>query len=130
RALPGATAPIMAAASSASLDRFRDDIARAADEALARLDAAPTVAALEEVRVAALGKKGTLSALLRQMGAMDPAERPAAGALVNAAKERVAALLDARRADLARREAAARLDAETLDISLPGTRPARGHLHP
>jgi phenylalanyl-tRNA synthetase alpha chain len=119
-----------APSSSVSIERFRDDVAGAADEALSRLASAASVADLEAARVAILGKKGSLSLLLRQMGAMDAADRPAAGAAVNEAKERVAARLDELMATHAAREAADRLDAERVDITLPATRQPLGTLHP
>jgi len=99
---------------------------------LADIAGAPDEAALETVRVAALGKKGSISELLATLGRMAPEERKSAGAAINVAKDRVTTALAARK--LVLREAAldARLAAEALDVTLPvrdnGT--ASGRLHP
>jgi phenylalanyl-tRNA synthetase alpha chain len=120
----------MSAAASATLRDFKTSAQKAADETLERIEAAQTVADLEKIRVEALGKKGALSLLLRGMGSMDAAERPEAGQIVNDAKDRVAARLDERRSQWEARESAARLQAEAVDVTLPGVRPRRGHPHP
>src|SRR5690606_37629680 len=88
--------------------------------------------ALEAVRVAALGKKGTLSEELKKLGGMDAEGRRSYGAAVNAVKERVTEALSVRRAVLKEAALAARLAAETVDVTLP-VRPGPaeiGRLHP
>jgi phenylalanyl-tRNA synthetase alpha chain len=85
---------------------------------------------LIEARARFLGKKGSVSSLLRGLGGLAPAERAALGAEANAAKERIEALAAARRAELERAEAAHALAAGRLDVSLPGAAPPRGRLHP
>lgn len=116
--------------SEPSLDAFARQVADLADGLIARIHAATDTAALNDLRVEALGKKGSLTAMLRSMGQLPPAERPGAGQLVNAAKERVAQALDSRINDVAALELEARLRAEQIDITLPGTAPTRGYLHP
>jgi phenylalanyl-tRNA synthetase alpha chain len=106
------------------------DIEQLAASALADIAAATTTAALEDLRVAVLGKSGTLTALLKQLGALAPDERKQRGAEVNLAKERVADALSARKDELDRAETAARLVAERVDITLPGRNGDRGGLHP
>jgi phenylalanyl-tRNA synthetase alpha chain len=96
-------------------------IATAADEA-----------ALENVRVAALGKKGTISAELAKLGKMSPDERKAAGAAINAIKDKVTEALAARRNILKEAALEARLAGETIDVTLPvrETGVETGRIHP
>jgi phenylalanyl-tRNA synthetase alpha chain len=85
---------------------------------------------LIEARARFLGKKGSVSSLLRGLGGLAPAERAALGAEANAAKQRIEALAAARREELERAEEAQALAAGRLDVSLPGAAPPRGRLHP
>jgi phenylalanyl-tRNA synthetase alpha chain len=100
------------------------------ERALADVQAAADVAALDEVRVRLLGKKGALTEQLKSLGALPAAERPVVGAKINEAKLAVQSALEARRAHL---EAAA-LDAElakgAIDVTLPGRGQEPGSLHP
>ncbi len=108
------------------------DLAAHESRTLDAVAAAPDEAALDQVRVAALGKKGSISALLATLGKMAPDERKARGAEINAVKDKVAAALDARRETLKEAAIEARLKAEVVDISLPG-RPGPlelGRIHP
>ncbi len=99
---------------------------------LAEVGAADTEAALDAVRVAALGKKGSVSSLMAALGRMSPEERKTRGAALNLLKDRVSAALGERREELAARAMAARLASETLDVSLPvrETPVLAGRLHP
>jgi len=108
------------------------DLAALEQQTLAEIDAADTETALEAVRVAALGKKGTISALLSTLGRMSPEERKTQGALINALKDRVVERLGERRAVLEKQTLAARLEAERMDVTLPCPSGAleRGRLHP
>jgi phenylalanyl-tRNA synthetase alpha chain len=101
--------------------RILADIANASDEA-----------ALEAVRVAALGKKGEMSALLATLGKMSPDERKTEGAKINLAKDAVTQALSARREVLRSAALDARLKSETIDITLPlRDAPAdAGRIHP
>ena len=99
-------------------------------EALREVAACSALAALEECRVRWLGKKGGLTEQLKALGALPAAERPAAGARINAAKEQVQQALDARRAELERAQDEARLASGALDVTLPGRGEERGSLHP
>jgi phenylalanyl-tRNA synthetase alpha chain len=97
------------------------DIASAGDEA-----------AIEAVRIAALGKKGSVSERLKTLGAMSPEERQTMGPAINGLKARVTEALAARKADLRDAAIDARLAAEKLDVTLP-VRPSpaeRGRIHP
>jgi len=88
------------------------------------------MAALDAVRVAYLGKKGEITAQLKDLGQLPGEERPAAGQAINRVKQQIQQLLEARRAELSDEAIAERLRSETVDISLPGRRIAAGGLHP
>ena len=85
---------------------------------------------LEEARQKVLGKKGTLTALLRSMGQLSPEERPAAGQLINAGREMISAMLDARSAALMAVEKEAKLRRDTIDVTEPRDLPRIGTAHP
>ena len=86
--------------------------------------------ALEEVRLAALGKKGEISAMMATLGKMDPDTRKAAGASLNALKDEIDAALRARKSGLADAALDERLRTEWLDVTLPGRPRPRGTIHP
>ena len=88
-------------------------------ELLAQIAAAGDEATLEAVRVAALGKKGSISALLATLGKLSPDERKLRGAAINAVKDEVSAALAARKEKLRSAALDARLASETLDVTLP-----------
>src|SRR6516225_7252441 len=99
---------------------------------LGQIAGAPDETALEAVRVAALGKKGSISALLATLGKMSPEERKTQGAAINLAKDRVTQALAARREILKSAALDARLATETIDVTLP-LREAlaeQGRIHP
>ena len=85
---------------------------------------------LEAARVRYLGRKGELTALLKSLGRMDAAERPRAGAAINAAKEQLQAAIAKRKRALAAEQLALAIADESVDVTLPGRRPAAGGLHP
>jgi phenylalanyl-tRNA synthetase alpha chain len=87
-------------------------------------------AALEEVRLAALGKKGEISALMATLGKMDPEERKATGARLNLLKDEIDAALRARKTALADAALDERLKTEWLDVTLPGRPRRMGTIHP
>jgi phenylalanyl-tRNA synthetase alpha chain len=101
-------------------------------ETLAAIAAATDEAALEAVRIAALGKTGTISALLKTLGAMTPDERKERGPLINGLRDTVSSALAAARETLADAALNARLASERIDVSLPVRDSAeqRGRLHP
>jgi phenylalanyl-tRNA synthetase alpha chain len=107
-----------------------EDLQALTGQAEAAVDAAASVAELEEIRVAYLGKKGRLTEQLKALGQLPAEERPAAGQAINAAKQRVTERLDARRAALAHAELDAALESERVDVTLPGRGDAAGGLHP
>lgn len=98
--------------------------------ARAAADGADSEAALQEVRVRFLGKKGELTAIMKGMGLLAPEERPLVGALANLAKEELEALFDNRQQAVRRAEISRRLASERLDVTLPGRRTFAGTKHP
>lgn len=94
------------------------------------VDEATSVADLEAVRVAYLGKKGEITEQLKSLGKLPAADRPAAGQAINAAKQRVTERLEARRRLLEAAELNAALESERVDVTLPGRGEPPGGLHP
>ncbi len=95
-----------------------------------KLAACSTLQDVQDLRVQYLGKKGELTALLRNMGKLAPEERPKAGQLVNAAREKIEAAIAEKTEVLKQQALEEKLKSETLDITLPGRRPSEGHQHP
>ena len=104
-----------------------DSLVQAAEADVA---ACTDVPALESVRVRLLGKKGLLTEQLKTLGTLPPEERKAAGALINVAKERVQAVLEARKDVLESAAVEAQLAAGRVDVTLPGRGRGVGGLHP
>ena len=97
---------------------------------LARVAEAGDEAALETVRLAALGKKGEISLMMRELGKMTPEERQTAGKALNALRDEIDAALRARKSGLEDAALDARLAAEWLDVTLPGRPRPAGTIHP
>jgi phenylalanyl-tRNA synthetase alpha chain len=108
------------------------DIAQLENELTTAVASAADEAALEAVRVAALGRNGSITGLLKSLGAMTPDERRTQGAAINGLKDRVTAALEARRAALKNAALDARLNTETVDVTLPVREAASeaGRIHP
>ena len=85
---------------------------------------------LEAQRVRYLGKKGELTAILRQMGSLSAEERPVMGQMANQIRAEIERALDERREELSKKLLELRLESETLDVTLPGRKAALGHKHP
>mgnify|MGYP000047042267 FL=1 len=85
---------------------------------------------LEQLRVQYLGKKGSLTALLKSLGQLPAGERPAAGENINLVKRQIQAALEARKASLVEDSLNAQLSQEVIDVTLPGRRQSAGGLHP
>ena len=97
---------------------------------LAELYACDAARRLEELRVKYLGKKGELTAILKQMGGLSAEERPIIGALANTVREALDAAISARAAAIEAATLEVQLKRERLDVTVPGTTPAVGHRHP
>ena len=109
---------------------MRDRVEALVERALSAIDSAESAEALEEARVRILGRKGELTALLRQMKQVDPDDRPAFGAMVNAARDRVQQELERRGQAMEARERARKLESDTIDVTMPGRIRPTGDLHP
>jgi phenylalanyl-tRNA synthetase alpha chain len=97
---------------------------------IAQVEAAPDAAALEAIRIAALGKSGQISELLKSLGKMSPDERREQGPLINGLRDAVASRLAERKAQMEAAELDRRLAAEGVDLSLPAPPRRRGSVHP
>jgi phenylalanyl-tRNA synthetase alpha chain len=107
-----------------------DNLASLRDEVLEAVNAATTVAELDDVRVAALGKKGRITGMMKELGSLDPDARRERGQALNVVKDELAAALDARRQGLEDAQLNARLIAESADVTLPARPDAQGMIHP
>ena len=108
------------------MDPLDTELSRPLDQ----IAAAATLEALDALRVGLLGKSGSITEQLKQLGKLPPEERKARGERINQAKERVAAAIAARRAQLERQALDARLAAERVDVTMPGRGSEPGTLHP
>jgi phenylalanyl-tRNA synthetase alpha chain len=111
-------------------DDLSSELARLIEDAARGIAAAADLTALDALRVELLGKKGAITERLKALGALPAEARKEAGAQINAAKEQVMALLDARRAALEGAALEARLAADRLDVTLAGRGQRPGGLHP
>ncbi|MBQ1410121.1 MAG: phenylalanine--tRNA ligase subunit alpha, partial [Oscillospiraceae bacterium] len=109
---------------------MKEQLEKIRASALEALEQARASAELEELRVKLLGKKGELTAVLKMMGKLSAEERPVMGQLANSVRAAIEERLEARKAELAAAALEARLAAEALDVTVPGTAPVMGHKHP
>ena len=100
-----------------------------ASEAQQAIEQAQDLAALDQVRVEYLGKRGRLTDLLKGLGKLSAEERPAAGAKINEVKEQLQSQINRHRTDLENADLEARLASEALDVTLPGRGEDSGGLH-
>src|SRR5271166_7147615 len=108
------------------------DLKALEDELLAAIAAAKDDAAIETVRIGALGKKGSISELLKMLGTMTPEERKQQGPLINGLRDRVSEAIAQKRDALKQAAMAERLAADKVDVTLPVRESAleRGRIHP
>ncbi|HHQ4801526.1 phenylalanine--tRNA ligase subunit alpha [Aeromonas veronii] len=99
-------------------------------QARAEIEGVSDIATLDEIRVKYLGKKGFFTEQMKGLGTLSAEERPAAGAVINQAKQQVQDALNERREALEVAVLNQKLAAETIDVSLPGRRIENGGLHP
>lgn len=112
---------------SDSIDTQLKQLEREATTAIAT---AETLDSLEKLRITYLGKKGQLSQILRGMGKLSAEERPKIGALANVVKEALQNSLDNQKQRLLAAAIAAKLEAETIDVTMPGVTRPQGKVHP
>ena len=109
---------------------MREELERIKQQALEAMHAAQDTAALDAVRVRVLGKKGELTAVLKQMGKLSAEERPVMGQLANTIRAELEAELETRKKELEANALEARLAAEAVDVTIPGKEFSMGHQHP
>ena len=109
---------------------MKEQLANIEREALEAITSAENPAALEELRVRYLGKKGELTAVLKQMGKLSAQERPAMGALANEVRSVLEETIELTSQKLAAAALDLKMKAETLDVTIPGEEAALGHKHP
>jgi len=98
--------------------------------ALTELPQAENLEILNDLRIKYLGKKGSLTAILRGVGALSPEERPRIGQLVNELRAELEVLIEKKTAELKQADLANKIAAASIDVTLPGRRPPLGHKHP
>lgn len=111
-------------------NRMKEKLEAIREKAEHELHDANDKQALEDLRIRYLGKKGELTAILKQMGKLSAEERPAIGQLANQIRERINTELSSRAAELHEAETAKRLQKEKIDVTMPGKRRMLGHKHP
>ncbi len=99
-------------------------------EALERVNTAGDLKELNEIRVSYLGKKGPITEVLKGMGKLSAEERPKMGALANEVRDAIAAAIESKQKNLEEAAVAAKLAAETIDVTLPGRPVKSGNHHP
>ena len=109
---------------------MKEQLSKIKAEAESALQSAETLDVLEELRVKYLGKKGELTSVMKGMGALSAEERPVIGQLANEVRDFIGGVLDDKRSALLSEEAEKKILAETIDVTIPGKRPAFGKTHP
>ena len=113
-----------------SLNQIETQLSALQQEANQAIAATTTLDRLEQLRVSYLGKKGQLSQILRGMGKLSPQDRPRIGALANEVKEELQGNLERQRQELQAAQIQVQLEAETLDVTMPGVSRPLGRVHP
>ncbi len=109
---------------------MKEQLAKIRAEALSAFESVKDSAALDELRVRYLGKKGELTAVLKQMGRLSAEERPAMGALANEVRAALETALDTASRKLEEAALEMKLKSETVDVTIPGKQVQVGHQHP
>ncbi|MCI8699676.1 MAG: phenylalanine--tRNA ligase subunit alpha, partial [Oscillospiraceae bacterium] len=109
---------------------MKEQLAKIRAEALSAFESVRDAAALDELRVRYLGKKGELTAVLKQMGKLSAEERPAMGQLANEVRAALEGALDAAARKMEAAALSAKLKAETVDVTIPGRQVRLGRRHP
>jgi len=112
------------------IDTLKKQLETLQSEALEAFTTATDIAGLNDLRVRYLGKKGSLTEVLKGVGKLSPEERPVIGSHVNAVKQALANALDAAEATLGEAENEKRIEAERVDVTMSGRTSSRGYKHP
>ena len=107
-----------------------DNIDQLRDDTLKNIQAAATLDALEQIRVATLGRKGLVTEQMKTLGGLDPEARKAKGAVLNGLRDAIASGIEARKQALEQAALESRLTAERLDVTLPVRPESQGRIHP
>lgn len=99
------------------------------ENAIAKINSANSLDALEQIRVEFLGKKGKITELLKKLGYLPPEKRPIIGSKANEIKEIITDIIEQKKRELLELEFQKKLETERVDITLPGRTPGRGHMH-
>ena len=109
---------------------MKEQLEKVKQDALAALAAAKETVDLENIRVKYLGKKGELTALLKQMGKLSAEERPIIGQLANEIREKLTNEIESQKKKLEEVKLEAQMQAEAVDVTIPGRKQKLGHQHP
>ena len=109
---------------------MKDRLLKIREEAIDQIKAAGGVDALNDIKVAFLGKKGELTSIMKSMREVPPEERPAFGQMVNQARAEIEEKLEEMKSSLAKKAREAQLKAEVIDVTLPAKKSNIGHSHP
>ena len=107
-----------------------ENLDKRVNEAQAAIAVADAIDSLEQIRIQYLGKKGHMTALMKQLGQLSVEERPKAGQVINQAKQLLQAAISDQKSGLQNAQLISRLKAETIDVTLPGRGQQLGGLHP
>ncbi|MCD8120962.1 MAG: phenylalanine--tRNA ligase subunit alpha [Clostridiales bacterium] len=109
---------------------MKDQLEKIREEALKQIDSSDALERLNDIRVAYLGKKGQLTAVLKSMKNVAPEDRPKVGQMVNEVREQIETRLEETKAELARKAREEQLKKEVIDVTLPAKKSEIGHSHP
>lgn len=115
-----------------TLEELKAGIKQQVKDATAAIESAETIPDVDKIRVAYLGKKGTLTTVMKMVGKLQGEDRPALGAAVNTAKDTISSLITERKQTIEDEEIAAQEESEWVDVTMPGIRPRPmvGRIHP
>lgn len=109
---------------------MKDQLEKIKQEALKQIEASEALEALNDIRVAYLGKKGELTNVLKSMKDVSPEDRPKVGQMVNEVRELIESKLDETKTSLARKARELQMKMEVIDVTLPAVKSNVGHSHP
>lgn len=109
---------------------MKDQLQKIKEQALSQIEACREIKEIDDLRVKVLGKKGELTAILKQMGKLSAEERPVIGQLANEVREKLESSISEKLAALKSKAVEMKLAAETVDVTMPGTKHEQGRRHP
>ncbi|MBQ4463502.1 MAG: phenylalanine--tRNA ligase subunit alpha, partial [Eubacterium sp.] len=109
---------------------MKEKLEKIVSDALEQINTSEKLDKLNDIKTAFLGKKGELTAVLKGMKDVAPEDRPKVGQMVNDARQKIEEVLDEKRISFERALREEKMKSETIDVTLPGRKLRRGHLHP